>query len=101
MPHISVYTITNMIIEFDPAKNAKNITERGLDFGFVVDFDWSTAQVEQDDRKDYGEIRYQATGYLQGRLMVLVFKPIESGIRVISFRKANSREIRRYETNKN
>jgi uncharacterized DUF497 family protein len=33
--------------------------------------------------------------------MVLVFKPIEAGIRVISFRKANSREVRRYETNKN
>jgi uncharacterized DUF497 family protein len=36
-----------MIIEFDPAKNAKNITECGLDFGFVVDFDWSTAQIDK------------------------------------------------------
>ena len=88
-----------MIIEFDPAKNAKNIAERGLDFGFVIDFDWSTAQVEPDTRKEYGEPRYQATGYLQGRLMVLVFKPIEGGIRVISFRKANQREVKRYDFN--
>ena len=29
-----------MIIEFDPIKNAKNITERGFDF--VADFDWKS-----------------------------------------------------------
>ena len=49
-----------MIIEFDPIKNAKNITERGFDF--VADFDWSTVALETDTRKDYGEpaIRLQA-----------------------------------------
>ncbi len=51
-----------MIIEFDPIKNAKNITQRGLSFDFVADFDWSTAALETDTRKDYGEaaIRLQA-----------------------------------------
>ncbi|MGI9213137.1 MAG: BrnT family toxin [Methylococcaceae bacterium] len=88
-----------MIIDFDPAKNAKNIAERGLDFGFVADFDWCSAQIEQDDRKDYGEIRYRATGYLQGRLMVLIFKPIHGGVRVISFRKANPREVKCHAAN--
>ena len=48
-----------MIIEFDPIKNAKNITERGLSFDFVADFDWSTAALETDTRKDYSETRYQ------------------------------------------
>ena len=86
-----------MIIEFDPIKNAKNITERGFDF--VADFDWSTAALETDTRKDYSETRYQATGYLQGRLMILIFTPILGGIRVISFRKSNKREIRKYEAN--
>ena len=51
-------------------------------------------------RKEYGESRYQATGYLQGRLMVLVFTPIQDGIRVISFRKANQREVNRHESNR-
>jgi len=88
-----------MIIEFDPIKNERNIKERGLDFVFVTDFDWSTATIESDNRLDYGEIRYQATGYLQGRLMILVFKSIKEGIRVISFRKANKREIKKYEAN--
>ena len=49
-----------MILEFDPIKNAKNITERGLSFDFVADFDWSTAALETDTRKDYSETRYQA-----------------------------------------
>ncbi len=88
-----------MIIEFDPIKNERNIKERGLDFVFVTDFDWSTATIESDNRLNYGEIRYQATGYLQGRLMILVFKSIKEGIRVISFRKANKREIKKYEAN--
>ena len=88
-----------MIIEFDPIKNERNIKERVLDFVFVTDFDWSTATIESDNRLNYGEIRYQATGYLQGRLMILVFKSIKEGIRVISFRKANKREIKKYEAN--
>ena len=49
-----------MIIEFDPIKNAKNITERGLSFDFVADFDWSKAALETDTRKDYSETGYQA-----------------------------------------
>ncbi len=39
-------------------------------------------------------------GYLEARLHVLCFTPIEEGIRVISFRKANKREINRYEQEK-
>lgn len=50
-----------------------------------------------DLRKDYGENRYIAAGFLAGRLHILVFTPTADGIRVISFRKANRRELRRYE----
>ena len=32
-----------MKIEFDPAKNAKNIRERGLPFTLAAEFDWTTA----------------------------------------------------------
>jgi len=85
-----------MIIDFDPAKNTKNIAERGLGFGRVVDFNFETATFEIDDRRDYGETRRIAAGYLDGRLHILCFVVIEGGIRVISFRKANSREARKY-----
>ena len=85
-----------MIIEFDPIKNAKNIADRSLSFERAVDFDFETASFDIDDRFDYGEIRRVAAGYLDGRLHILCFVFITNGIRVISFRKANTREARKY-----
>lgn len=42
-----------MAITFDPAKNARNIAERGLSFERVIDLDWTTAVVTEDVRRDY------------------------------------------------
>ena len=50
-----------------------------------------------DARHDYGETRLRALGLLDGRVHVLVFVEAASGIRVISFRKANKREVSHYE----
>ncbi|MEI6747376.1 MAG: BrnT family toxin [Methylococcaceae bacterium] len=84
-------------IEFDPIKNEKNIRERELSFERVQEFDFGTATVTIDDRLDYGETRYIAAGYLDKRLHILCFTETALGIRVISFRKANSREAKKYE----
>lgn len=86
-----------MSITFDPEKNKRNIAERELPFERTKDFDFKTALFEIDDRRDYGEVRYRALGFLEKRLHALVFVETELGIRVISFRQANSREIKRYE----
>ena len=85
-----------MLIDFDPEKNATNLRERGLSFDQVADFDFDTALVTEDMRKTYPEVRYVAVGRLTGRLHVLCFTPITGGIRVISFRKANAREMKIY-----
>jgi uncharacterized protein len=86
-----------MKITFDPAKSARNAAERGLPFEQVRGFDFGTAIIAVDDRHDYGEVRYVALGYLDARLHVLCFTETSTGIRVISFRKANFREVKRYE----
>lgn len=86
-----------MKIEFDPVKNMTNIRTRGLSFERAADFDLVGAWVWEDTRKDYGETRYVALGWLEGRLHVLCFTPIDGGLRVISFRKANKREEKLYE----
>lgn len=86
-----------MKIEFDTAKNNANVRERDLSFDRADEFDFDSALVEQDSRKDYPEVRYVAIGYLESRLHVLCFVGIDGGIRVISFRKANSREVKIYE----
>jgi len=85
-----------MEIVFDPAKNARNLRVRELPFERVVDFDFGSALFTEDARRDYGEIRIRAFGFLDSRLHALVFVEMPHGIRVISFRKANAREVRHY-----
>lgn len=87
-----------MDIEFDPVKNEKNLRERGLSFDQATQFDFSTAKIVEDRRKDYGERRYLALGKLGRRVHMLVFSETTTGIRIISFRKANRREVKLYET---
>ncbi len=88
-----------MKIDFDPVKSDKNNLERGLPFEKVADFDWETAIYKEDVRNEYPEQRFIATGYLGNRLHIICFTPIKNGVRVISFRKANLREIYYYEKN--
>lgn len=83
-------------IEFDANKNAANIRDRGLSFEQVASFDFGTARIWQDARKPYPETRLLAIGWLGQRLHVLCFTQISNGIRVISFRKANTREVKSY-----
>ena len=90
-------TIKPAEITFDPAKNEANIRERGLAFALVRDeFDWATAQVIEDTRRNYGEKRYRAIGFIDERLHTVVYSPRDGAFRVISLRKANRREERRY-----
>ena len=49
-----------------------------------------------DDRFDYGEAREIGFGLVQGRLFVCVFVDRNGERRVISLRKANKREAKRY-----
>ena len=87
-----VHTINHVEISYDAAKNDWNIRTRGLSFERAADFDFESAGFWQDLRKPYPEARFVAIGYLDDRLHVLVFSETERGVRVISFRKANSRE---------
>ncbi len=89
-----------MAITYDPAKNERNIAERGISFDRADDFEWSSALVVEDTRKDYGERRFQALGLIEGRLHMLVFTPRIGDAHIISLRKANKREVKRYEAQK-
>ena len=85
-----------MKIEFDPAKSEKNREERDLPFDRATDFDWEAAKYAEDVRITYPEPRFVAVGYLDKRLHVLCFTLVPGGVRIISFRKANNREAKRY-----
>jgi uncharacterized DUF497 family protein len=76
----------------DPAKNERNIRERGLSFERAADFDFETALIADYSRNN--EMRRVAVGYLDKRLHLLCYIPLPDGIRVISFRKTNQREAK-------
>ena len=81
--------------EWNEDKRRANLEKHGIDFSAVYDFDWATATFLPDDRS--GEYRTKAYGLIEERLHQLVYTVREDRTRIISLRKANSREVRRYE----
>ena len=81
---------------WDQAKSDRNASSRGIDFSVAHSFDFETAVIAIDDRRDYGEVREVATGFVGPRLHVLVYTMRGEMCHVISLRKANKREIRVY-----
>jgi len=86
-----------MQIEYDPVKTARNIEQRGLSFELALAFDWASADVRPDTRRDYGEQRFVATGLIGDHLYQLVFTWRNEKARVISLRRANKRERKHHE----
>ena len=89
-----------MNVTFDPAKDAANMAKHGVSLTEAAGFEWGTAVVWPDTRRDYGEARMVALGYIGLRIMALVFvdrlSEQSTERRIISLRKANSREVKRY-----
>jgi uncharacterized DUF497 family protein len=81
---------------FDPAKRASNIAKHGVDLADADQLEWETVLVRADVRFSYPEPRMVAMGLIGPRLYVLVFTVERRGLRAISLRKANNREIDRY-----
>ena len=80
--------------EWDDAKRHVNRAKHGVDFDAIRAFDWESALVALDTRQR--EPRWIATGYIGNRLHVAVYAMRGMRRRVISLRKANAREVRRY-----
>jgi uncharacterized protein len=83
-------------IEFDPVKSQSNLEKHGVSLADVADFEWETAQIDEDVRFVYAERRFRATGWLGERLHVLIFCKLGEATRAISFRAANEREATSY-----
>jgi uncharacterized DUF497 family protein len=81
-----------MRVTFDPAKRAKTLAERGLDFeDAAIVFQGTTVEIE-DTRRNYGEKRIVCYGLLSGRLVVIGYTARGASRHVFSMRKANDRE---------
>lgn len=85
-----------MTITFDPAKDAANIAKHGLSLADAAGFEMAEAVIVADDRHDYGEDRFRAFGYQDGEARCLAFTVRDGAVRVISYRRAHAKEMRRY-----
>ena len=85
-----------MDIIFDSAKDVANINKHGLSLADAAKLDWETALVWPDTRYDYCEERQAALAALGRRVFFVGFVDRPEGRRIITLRKANAREVKRY-----
>jgi uncharacterized DUF497 family protein len=89
-----------MDFKWDLAKSNACQQSRNFDFAYVISvFLDTTLLIEHDQRWDYGEERFRALGVIEGKVYMVVFTKRNKAIRIISARRANSREVKRYEKN--
>jgi uncharacterized DUF497 family protein len=90
-------------ITFDPAKDSSNQSKHGLSLALAEGLEWDTLECKPDTRRDYGELRQLGYAIAGDRLYCVVFvnRPADAPTerRIISLRKANSREVKSYEAN--
>jgi uncharacterized protein len=84
--------------EFDTAKSNDNEQRRGFGFEYAARVFFDEHRVEVlDDRHDYGEARVRVIGAIEGNIFAVVYTIRGDAIRIISARKANRYERRRYQ----
>ncbi len=86
------------MFEWDDEKNRRNIEKHGIGFLTAIRIFEGPVVTQIDNRRDYGEIRRQTIGAVADVLVILVVHTQRDGrVRVISARRANRQERKRYE----
>ncbi len=93
-----------MKLTFDPLKDAANMAKHGVSLGMTDELEWDTLDCKRDTCREYGEPRQIGYAIAGGRLyycVVFVDRSAEAPAerRIISLRKAKSREVKNYESN--
>ena len=87
-----------MEFDWDDAKSDVCNNERGFDFAYVVRCFFDPHRlISRDNRFDYGEERFQLLAQIDRRVYFVTYTLRAEVIRIISARKANQREVKRYE----
>lgn len=85
-----------MEITFDAAKDVANRAKHGVSLALAAELEWGWLLVVPDVRRDYGEQRWIGFAPISERVYCVVFTDRGEERRIISLRKANGREVRRY-----
>ena len=90
-----------MKFTYDSAKNDSNLAKHSIPLSDAKLLNWDSAIYWVDDRKNYGEERFVALALIKQRLYFIVYVELKISKRIISLRKANIREVERYEKENN
>jgi len=85
-----------MEITFDPAKDESNQQKHGVSLTLATQIDWAEVWFEVDARRDYSEVREIGYSVIEGRLYCVIYTQRGDTMHIISLRKANRREVKRY-----
>ena len=81
-----------MNFEWDEKKRLKNVKKHGIDFVDAEQVFQGFIMTVEDDRFEYGEIRYSTLGHLREWVVKVIHTPRGDTTRIISIRRANARE---------
>ena len=85
-----------MAFEWDATKNSVNFAKHGIDFRDAMRLFEGPVLESPDDRRDYGEARVIAVGVVDNRAVAVVYTMRGKRRRIISARRAHSREREAY-----
>ncbi|MGY6274783.1 BrnT family toxin [Methylomonas sp. MgM2] len=85
-----------MDISFDPDKDISNQAKHGVSLADVHRIEWDMLWAKPDTRRQYGEARMIGYAPIEDRVYCVVYTDRGDSRRIISLRKANNREIKRY-----
>jgi uncharacterized protein len=87
-----------MLFEWDDRKAAQNVAKHGVIFEYAARVFLDPHRLDREDtRRDYGEERRFSLGMVEARLFAIAYTRRGKVIRLISARKANEREQRKYD----
>lgn len=85
-----------METEFDPVKDVENRKNHGVSLALGARVLAGAVVVTEDARRDYGEARFRAFGYVEDRLFACVFTPRGGVRRIISVHRVRRKEMRKW-----
>jgi uncharacterized DUF497 family protein len=81
----------------DPNKSRANYFKHGIVLEFAQYLEWANKMVWIDDRHNYNEDRMRGLVPLEDKIYAVVYVLRAESTRMISLRKANNREMKKYE----
>jgi uncharacterized DUF497 family protein len=87
-----------MLFEWDEAKAAQKVRKHGVPFDYAARVFLDPQRLDREDaRREYGEQRRITLGKIDDRLFLVTYTARGEITRLISARKANEREQRKYD----